>query len=91
MEAGKPVIASMGDVAASGGYMLAAPCSRILAQPGTVTGSIGVIMGKVCCGVFLMCVCGGGDQRPCSRILAQPGTVTGSIGVIMGKVCIPCT
>lgn len=68
MEAGKPVIASMGDVAASGGYMLAAPCSRILAQPGTVTGSIGVIMGKVCCGVFLMCVWGGSAPlQPHSR------------------------
>ncbi|MDO3379439.1 signal peptide peptidase SppA [Geoalkalibacter halelectricus] len=40
----KPVVASMGSVAASGGYYIAAPASRILANPGTITGSIGVIM-----------------------------------------------
>jgi protease IV len=43
---GKPVIVSMGDVAASGGYFIAAPADVIVAQPGTITGSIGVIMGK---------------------------------------------
>jgi protease IV len=44
--AGKPVIVSMGDVAASGGYFIAAPADVIVAQPGTITGSIGVILGK---------------------------------------------
>jgi len=44
--AGKPVVVSMGDVAASGGYFIAAPADVIVAQPGTITGSIGVIMGK---------------------------------------------
>ncbi|MBC8160288.1 MAG: S49 family peptidase [Roseiflexaceae bacterium] len=39
----KPVVAVMGDVAASGGYYIAAPTARIIAQPGTITGSIGVI------------------------------------------------
>jgi protease-4 len=39
----KPVLASMGAVAASGGYYIAAPASRIIANPGTITGSIGVI------------------------------------------------
>jgi protease-4 len=43
---GKPVIVSMGDVAASGGYYISAPADVIVAQPGTITGSIGVIMGK---------------------------------------------
>ncbi len=38
----KPVIASMGDVAASGGYYILAPATRILANPNTITGSIGV-------------------------------------------------
>jgi protease IV len=38
----KPVIASMGDVAASGGYYIAAGCKTIVAEPGTITGSIGV-------------------------------------------------
>ena len=39
----KPVVAYLGDVAASGGYYVAAPCNRIVAQPTTVTGSIGVV------------------------------------------------
>ena len=42
-----PVIVSMGDVAASGGYWIAAPADKIVAQPGTLTGSIGVFGGKV--------------------------------------------
>lgn len=41
-----PVVVSMGNVAASGGYFVAAPASRIVAQPGTITGSIGVVGGK---------------------------------------------
>jgi protease-4 len=41
----KPVVASMGAVAASGGYYIAAATDGIVANPGTVTGSIGVIMG----------------------------------------------
>jgi protease IV len=44
--AGKPVVVSMGDVAASGGYFIAAPADVIVTQPGTITGSIGVFMGK---------------------------------------------
>ena len=44
--AGKPVVVSMGDVAASGGYFIAAPADVIVALPGTITGSIGVFMGK---------------------------------------------
>ncbi len=41
---GKPVVVSMGDVAASGGYYIASGSDRIFANPGTLTGSIGVIM-----------------------------------------------
>ncbi|MDP5190717.1 signal peptide peptidase SppA, partial [Rheinheimera baltica] len=41
-EAGKPVIASMGSVAASGGYWIAAPTNEIWAAPTTITGSIGI-------------------------------------------------
>lgn len=40
----KPVVVSMGSVAASGGYYISAPATKIYANPGTVTGSIGVIM-----------------------------------------------
>jgi protease-4 len=43
----KPVIVSMGDVAASGGYFVAAPARAIVADPGTLTGSIGVFGGKI--------------------------------------------
>jgi protease IV len=45
-EAGKPVIVSMGDVAGSGGYYIAAPADKIVAEPATLTGSIGVVAGK---------------------------------------------
>jgi len=40
----KPVFASMGSMAASGGYYIASACTQIIASPGTLTGSIGVIM-----------------------------------------------
>ena len=43
----KPVIASFGDVAASGGYLIAMGARQILAQPSTLTGSIGIIAGKL--------------------------------------------
>src|SRR5919109_4300807 len=43
-ETGKPVIASLGAVAASGGYYIAVAADQIYASPGTLTGSIGVIM-----------------------------------------------
>ena len=43
----KPVIASMGDVAASGGYYVAAGANEIWASPSTITGSIGIFYGKV--------------------------------------------
>lgn len=45
-KAKKPVVVSMGDVAASGGYYIATNANKIVAQPSTVTGSIGVFMGK---------------------------------------------
>lgn len=44
IDADKPVVVSMGSVAASGGYYIAAPARVIFANPGTITGSIGVIM-----------------------------------------------
>lgn len=46
-EAGKPVVVSMGAVAGSGGYWVALPADRIVAAPGTLTGSIGVVAGKL--------------------------------------------
>ncbi|MCS6857036.1 MAG: signal peptide peptidase SppA, partial [Sandaracinaceae bacterium] len=43
----KPVIASMGSIAASGGYYIASACQEIWADPATITGSIGIWYGKV--------------------------------------------
>jgi protease-4 len=46
----KPVVASMSDVAASGGYYISMGTKRIFAEPGTLTGSIGVVGGKLALG-----------------------------------------
>ncbi|MCK6502355.1 signal peptide peptidase SppA [Myxococcota bacterium] len=46
----KPVVAVFANVAASGGYYVAAPCAEIVAQPGSITGSIGVVGGKLAIG-----------------------------------------
>ena len=43
----KPIVASMGDVAGSGGYYIAMGADTIFAEPGTITGSIGVVGGKI--------------------------------------------
>ncbi|MBP6629267.1 MAG: signal peptide peptidase SppA [Kofleriaceae bacterium] len=42
----KPILCSMGDIAASGGYFLAAGCDLVFAEPMTITGSIGIFYGK---------------------------------------------
>jgi protease-4 len=49
-ESGKPVVVSMGDYAASGGYWISSGASRIVADPSTLTGSIGVFGGKIAYG-----------------------------------------
>jgi protease-4 len=43
----KPVVVSMSDVAASGGYWISAQANKIVADPNTITGSIGVVIGKM--------------------------------------------
>ncbi|MDQ3281522.1 MAG: signal peptide peptidase SppA [Acidobacteriota bacterium] len=43
-DSGKPIVASLDSVAASGGFYIAAACDRIVANPGSITGSIGVIL-----------------------------------------------
>ena len=48
--ANKPVVASLSDIAASGGYYIAVAADTIVAAPGTLTGSIGVVGGKVAVG-----------------------------------------
>src|SRR5580704_17796619 len=50
---GTPVVVSMGDVAASGGYYISMAADQIVAQPGTITGSIGVLTGKPVAGAAL--------------------------------------
>ena len=52
LRAKKPVVVSMSDVAASGGYYIAARATRIVAEPATITGSIGVVTGKLATGRF---------------------------------------
>ena len=59
---GKPVVVSMGSVAASGGYFISAYANRIVAQPGTITGSIGVLTGKVSFGKSLGLIGVSGEQ-----------------------------
>jgi protease IV len=49
----KPVVASMGDVAASGGYYITMSAKKVYAEPGTLTGSIGVLGGKIVIGGVL--------------------------------------
>ena len=49
----KPVVASLSDVAASGGYYVAVAADKIVAAPGTLTGSIGVVGGKIAIGKAL--------------------------------------
>jgi protease-4 len=49
----KPIVASMGDVAASGGYYISMGADKIFAEPRTLTGSIGVVGGKVAVGGLL--------------------------------------
>ncbi|HTQ15522.1 MAG TPA: signal peptide peptidase SppA [Rhizomicrobium sp.] len=51
--AGKPVVVSMGMLAASGGYYISTSANRIVAEPATLTGSIGVFTGKVAIGKSL--------------------------------------
>jgi len=49
----KPVVASMSDYAASGGYYICMGAKKVYAQPGTITGSIGVVSGKIAFGGLL--------------------------------------
>jgi protease-4 len=46
----RPIVASMSDLAASGGYYIALPAQLIVAQPSTLTGSIGIFGGKIVTG-----------------------------------------
>lgn len=52
-KAGKPVVVSMGNAAASGGYWIALAADQVIADPGTLTGSIGVVAGKLSIGALM--------------------------------------
>ncbi|HEY1612865.1 MAG TPA: signal peptide peptidase SppA [Rhizomicrobium sp.] len=60
--AGKPVIVSMGPLAASGGYYVSCSANKIVAEPATLTGSIGVLTGKVSLGKSLGLIGVGADD-----------------------------
>ena len=60
--AGKPVVISMGALAASGGYYVSCAADKIVAEPGTLTGSIGVLTGKVSIGKSLSMIGVGADE-----------------------------
>ncbi len=60
--AGKPVVVSMGALAASGGYYVSCSADKIVAEPGTLTGSIGVLTGKVSVGKSLAMIGVGADE-----------------------------
>jgi len=59
---GKPVVVSMASLAASGGYYISASANKIVADPGTLTGSIGVLTGKVSVGKSLSLIGVGFDE-----------------------------
>ena len=63
---GKPVVASMGAVAASGGYYISMDADTIVANPGTITGSIGVLTGKLIAVFIAVVGCGRGFRAQAS-------------------------
>jgi protease-4 len=72
--AGKPVIVSMGPLAASGGYYVACAADKIVAEPATITGSIGVLTGKVSFGKSLGLIgVGAGDIGVGKNALFESG------------------
>jgi len=74
---GKPVVVSMGDVAASGGYYISMGADRIFAEPGTLTGSIGVVGGKVALkGLF--------DKIGITTTVLSRGKNSGTLSILEG-------
>ena len=74
--AGKPVVVSMGAVAASGGYYISASANKIVAEPGTITGSIGVLTGKVSFGKSLGLIGVGADEMGVGKNALMGSTIS---------------
>ena len=74
--AGKPVVISMGSVAASGGYYIACAADKIVAEPGTITGSIGVLTGKVSFGKSLGLIGVGADEIGVGKNALMDSTIS---------------
>jgi protease-4 len=71
----KPVVVAMGDAAASGGYYIAAPASAIVAQPGTLTGSIGVVsLRPIAAGLL--------DRAGVNTVVLSRGAHSGMLSII---------
>ena len=74
--AGKPVVVSMGAVAASGGYYISTSANKIVAEPGTITGSIGVLTGKVSFGKSLGLIGVGADEMGIGKNALMGSTIS---------------
>ncbi|HKD47721.1 MAG TPA: signal peptide peptidase SppA [Rhizomicrobium sp.] len=73
---GKPVVVSMGALGASGGYFISASANKIIAEPATLTGSIGVLTGKVAVGKSLGLVGAELDEVASGRNTLMDSTIT---------------
>ncbi len=71
-----PVVVSMGSVAASGGYYISTSANKIVAEPGTITGSIGVLTGKVSVGKSLALLGVGADQVGIGKNALMDSSIT---------------
>ncbi|HEX4860599.1 MAG TPA: signal peptide peptidase SppA [Rhizomicrobium sp.] len=73
---GIPVVVSMGNVAASGGYYISTSADKIVAEPGTITGSIGVLTGKVSLGKSLGMIGVGTDEVGVGKNALMDSTIS---------------
>ncbi len=73
---GIPVVVSMGSVAASGGYFISTSADSIVAEPGTITGSIGVLTGKIAFGKTAQLLGIGTDEVGVGRNALMDSSIT---------------
>ena len=77
LKAKKPLVASMGNVAGSGGYYISMNADAIVAEPGTITGSIGVVGGKLAFGGLL-------DKVGVTTSVVARGKNSGALSILTG-------